>query len=280
MTERVDGPLVPDQEDELADEPITASGRGNGEPVEEEQQPEQQLQEQAPDPVRHNDRVLIIGKTQSGKSVLARHLATYFTGCRLTLVDPKAGDLGLGVEPARRPEELDLAAPVSHYVPTTLEPDEYEELFSLLWQAKGPRMIWLDECFGPTKAGFAPQGLRLIVQQGARHDIGLIACTQRPVNIESTLRTEPEHIFVFVPALSMIDLKSIAPDMSLESWRLKAELEQLLDQEGLFSHLWYCRRTGALHRCSALPHEWARTPAATPATADEEEDTELQETEV
>jgi hypothetical protein len=224
------------------------------EAVDEPSQPDAGAQ---PDPVRHNDRVLIIGKNQSGKTVLARHLATQFKGCRLTFIDPKAGEISLGVEPARSPQELDLQAPVSHYVPTTLEDDEYSELFDLLWFARGPRVIWLDESFGPTRAGYAPKGLRLIVQQGTKHDLGLIACTQRPVNIESTLRTEPEHVFLFVPSLTMLDLKTIAPDIGQEPDRLKREMDQLLQAEGLFSHVWYCRRTGTLHRCAPLHPGWA-----------------------
>lgn len=210
-----------------------------------------------PDPVRHNDRVLIIGKNQSGKTILARHLATQFTGSRLTFIDPKEGELSLGVDPAREPEELDLEAPVSHYVPSTLEDAEYEELFDRLWWSRGPRVIWLDEAFGPTRAGWAPKGLRHIVQQGTKHDLGLIACAQRPVNIEATLRTEAEHVFLFVPALTMLDLKTIAPDIGQEPNPLRAELEKLLQEQGLFSHLWYCKRTGRLHACSPLPADWA-----------------------
>lgn len=206
-----------------------------------------------PDPIRHNDRVLIIGKNQSGKSILAAHVASQFTGCRLTVIDPKDEGLALGVEPAREPGALDLQAPVSHYVPSTLEDPEYEELFEILWWARGPRVILLHEAFGPTRSGYAPKGLRHILQQGTKHDLGLIACTQRPVNIEATLRTEAEHVMLFVPALTMIDLKTIAPDIGQEPFTLRRELEQLRDREGLFSHLWYCRRTGTLHPCAPLP---------------------------
>lgn len=241
--EELEQPEEVEEEDELEPEP--------------DEEPEPQIDAQPPDPIRHNDRVLIIGKNQSGKTILARHLAQQFTGCRLTFIDPKHGEINLGVEPARTPADLDLEAPVSHYVPTTLEDDEYEELFELLWWTRGPRVIWLDEAFGPTRAGWAPKGLRHIVQQGTKHDLGLIACTQRPVNIETTLRSEAEHVFLFVPALTMIDLKTIAPDIGQETYNLKQELSDLLEEQGLFSHLWYCRRTGSLHRCAPLPADWA-----------------------
>lgn len=211
-----------------------------------------------PDPVRHSDRVLIVGKTEGGKSTLARHLALGFTGSRMTFIDPKDGEWRLeGVEPARDPAALDLQAPVSHYIPSSLSDEEYEDLFERLWWARGPRVIWLDECFGPTRKGYAPHHLRLIIQQGAKHDVGLIACTQRPVNIESTLRTEAEHVFLFVPPPPMLDLRTLAGDMGQEPETLKREMHGLLEQEGLFSHLWYCRRTHGLHFCAPLDAAWA-----------------------
>jgi hypothetical protein len=227
-------------------------------PEHELQEEEPQLQEGPPDPIRHNDRVLIVGKTEGGKTVLARHLALQFTGSRLTFIDPKDSGMQLGEAPAARtPAELDLQAPVSHYVPTTLSQDEYEELFDLLWRARGPRVIWLDEAYGPTDKGYAPRGLRHIVQQGRIHDMGLIACSQRPVNIEATLRTEAEHVIIFVPSPPMLDIRTLAGDIGKEPDELKRELESLLQDEGLFSHLWYCRRTGHLHRCAPLPADWA-----------------------
>lgn len=228
---------------------------------ERQEQDEQQAPAAAPDPILHNDRVLIVGKTRSGKSVLSLHIARQFTGCRFTFIDPKnayqAGQVNLGVEPARNPEELDLAAPVSHYVPTFLSQGEYEEVFDLLWRARGPRVILLDEAYGPTDRGICPRSLRYIVQQGAAHDIALLANTQRPVNIEPTLRTEAEHVLIFVPSPPMIDIRTLAGDIGHEPERLKRELDALQAEEGLFSHLWYCRRTGNLHRCAPLPPAWA-----------------------
>ncbi len=217
---------------------------------------------EAPDPVRYNDRVLILGKTESGKTVLAKHLFSTFTGCRRTAIDVKGG-MELGVAPARTPAELDLEAPVSHFIPSRLEDDEYEELFERLWYAGGPRVILLDESYGPTRAGYAPRGLRFIIQQGREPGgagtpgIGLIACSQRPVNIESTLRTEAEHAFVFVPRPSQLDLKTLAPDLGCDPGVLSRELDALLREEGPHSHLWYCRRQDRFYRCAPLPPAWA-----------------------
>lgn len=229
--------------------------------------------------IKHNDRVFIQGKTDSGKTVLARHLFESFSGTRRTCIDPK-GRISLGVEPARAPYELDLAAPLSHYIPSELEDEEYEELFRRLWFAGGPRVIWLDESAGPTKAGWAPKFLRFIVQQGREHDIGLIACSQRPVNVETTLRSEAEHVFMFVPRTTKRDVDTIAGDIGREAAEVAGQLDSLLAEEGLWSHLWYCRNTNELIRCAPLPGSWvppgpdpepvAEDPGEASAQAEEE----------
>jgi hypothetical protein len=210
------------------------------------------------DQVRYNDRVLIVGKTDSGKSVLARHLFSHFQ-CRKTVIDPKANML-LEVPAARDPGELDVAAPLSHFIPTELEDWEYEEVFRRLWFAGGPRVIWLDEAAGPTRKGYAPKFLRILIQQGREPQrgpgFGLIACSQRPVAIEATLRTEAEHVFIFVPRPPMLDLRTLAGDIGKEPEELRDLMEQLQETEGLHSHLWYRRRTAELLLCAPLPASW------------------------
>ncbi len=209
-----------------------------------------------PVPVKHNDRVFIQGKTDSGKTVLAHHLFEQFSATRRTCIDPKGRIRLPGVEPARDPAALDLAAPLSHYIPSELEDDEYQELFRRLWFAGGPRMIWLDEAYGPTRAGWAPKYLRIVVQQGREHDIGLIACSQRPVMVEMTLRSEAEHVFMFVPRTTKRDVDTLAGDIGRDPNILSFELDGLLEAEGPHSHLWYCRSTNELLRCAPLHPSW------------------------
>lgn len=215
-----------------------------------------------PDPIRYNDRVFIQGKTESGKTVLARHILSKTTGCRRTAIDLKGRLAFPDVEPARYPEDLDLNAPVSHYIPSEQTDEEYEQLFERLWFAGGPRLIHLDESTGPTRKGWAPRRLRSIVQQGRDCSgpdvgIGLLALSQRPVNVEATLRTEAEHVFIFVPRPIKLDLKTLAGDIGTDPDVLARELDALLAHEGPHSHLWYCRRQDKLYHCAPLPPEWA-----------------------
>jgi hypothetical protein len=218
-----------------------------------------------PVPIKHNDRVFIQGKTDSGKTALARYLFNSFFGTRRTCIDPK-GRLQLNAPVARAPHELDLAAPVSHYIPGELEDEEYEEVFRRLWWARGPRLLWIDESCGPTRAGYAPKHLRFIIQQGREEDMGLIACSQRPVNVEMTLRSEAEHVFIFVPRTTKSDVKTIAGDIGREPDELAAELDALLVEHGPWSHLWYCRNTNELTRCAPLPASVVAGPGGSPPT--------------
>lgn len=231
-----------------------------------------------PVPIKHNDRIFIQGTTGSGKTVLARHLFESFTGCRRTLIDPK-GRIDLGVPPARLPHELDLAAPVSHYIPGELEDAEYEEVFRQIWFAGGPRVILLDESYGPTRANWAPKFLRFIVQQGREHEIGLIACSQRPVNVEATLRTEAEHVFMFVPRTTKRDVDTIAGDIGRDASELTYRLDTLLEQEGPHSHLWYSRISNELTSCAPLHSSWVAPPSHTPEHGSDDGGTATQEEE-
>jgi hypothetical protein len=229
-----------------------------------------------PVPIKHNDRVFIQGKTDSGKTVLARHLFDSFDATRRTCIDPKGRIVLPGIVPARTPAELDLAAPVSHYIPSELEDEEYEELFRLLWFAGGPRLIHLDESAGPTRAGWAPKYLRFVIQQGRERDIGLIACSQRPVNVESTLRSEAEHVFMFVPRTTKKDVETMAGDIGREPAEIAGQLDSLLAEEGLWSHLWYARNTNELNRCAPLPASWVHQGPDPPSVDGDDGETATQ----
>ena len=204
-------------------------------------------------PVNYNDRVFVVGKTQSGKSTFARRLFGSMTGCRRVLIDPKAHESVPGVQPARAVAAIDWQAPVVHYIPSRLDRDELEELYNALWQAGGPMVVWLDEAMGVTEKGWAPWGMRMIVQQGAARQIGHWACSQRPVEVWPGLRTEAEHYFMFVPQPHPLNIKAMAPIVGMPDHELARRFVELHGHEGDYSFLWYSVADHELADCAPLP---------------------------
>lgn len=213
--------------------------------------------------VNFNDRVLIVGKTQSGKTTFARYLFSQFTGTRRILVNVK-GRVKLGVVAVRDVERIDWAAPVIDFIPRTIERDVFEALYERIWAAGGPCVVWLDEGAAVTGAGYAPVHLRVLQQQGAEPGIGHLVCVQRPVNCATELRTEAEHYFIFgLP--SQIDLKVLADEMGVGVDELGARIRQLREREGEYSFLWWPRATGELVDCAPLDVRWVDAPIGVPA---------------
>lgn len=217
-----------------------------------------------PPPVAYNDRALIIGKTTSGKSEIARFLFSLMTGARRVLVNVK-GLADVGVEPIYAPE-FDPRAPIVNIVPPTTDQGFIEDVYAYVLAIGGPTVVWLDEAFGPTKGGRAPDSLLIVQTQGAQRQIGHIVCSQRPQDIAVPLRTEAEHFFIVVPPISYPDLEVLAREIAeLDGAPCgPRELRQLLvdvrQEHGEHSFVWWHRGTGELVVCEPLPPEVVGAP--------------------
>ncbi len=206
-----------------------------------------------PEPVNYHERILVVGKTRSGKTTFVEHLFTQMRGCRRVAIDPKGHLSFPGVNPTRQVAHIDPAAPLIHYIPTGLDHQEYEDLYRALWQLGGPMVIWLDEAAGPTSKSRWPAHMAVTIQQGAARGIGHWACAQRPVDIAPVLRTEAEHCFMFVPRPHNLNLQALAVEVALSVDELAHRFDDLLNQEGEHSFLWYCRGTHELLDCAPIP---------------------------
>ena len=144
-----------------------------------------------------HDRLLIIGKTGSGKTQAALwHLA--HAHARKTLpwliVDYK-GDAAIAKLPTR---EIGSAAEigtdpellVTHPGPDS--DDETEALLLDLWQ-RGNCGIWIDEAY------MIPNGAaaRALATQGRSKNIPMIVCTQRPVFMNRFFLSEADYLQFF-----------------------------------------------------------------------------------
>jgi hypothetical protein len=224
-----------------------------------------------PPGVSFNERALIVGKTQSGKTTLARKLAAGFTGARLVVNDPK-GMLDFGVPIVRDPARLDPAARLVHYVPVTLargapargarEPTGYERFFRDVWHMLGPTVLWDDEAAAWSTGNYAPEHSDVYQQQGGGKGKGRLVLTQRPVDIRPNLRTEAEHVFVFTPPPAWPDLRVLALEFGRDPGELQRFLRDLASHEGPHSFVWWHRGTGELTACAPLDPGWVTAPLA------------------
>jgi hypothetical protein len=220
-------------------------------------------------PVNYNDRCLILGKTTSGKSELARYLFSAFTGCRRVCVNVK-GLADVGVPAVSDPGAVDWTAPVINFVPRSSKQELYEELYAGILAHGGPTVVWLDEAFGPTTGNRAPDSLIMVQTQGAQRGIGHLVCSQRPENIAVPLRTEAEHVWIFVPPISYNDLEAIAreiaylDDAPCGPRELADLLRSVQAKHGLYSSVWWNRATGELVECEPLPASVVGAPLQQP----------------
>ena len=209
-----------------------------------------------PSPVNFHDRVLLVGKTRSGKSVFARHLMAQMTGARRLLINVKGSET-LGVEPVYDPAHIDWSAPLVDFIPRSMERDVFEEVYRGVFEHAGPRVVWLDEAMGPTRANYAPPHLDLLQQQGGGLGLGHFYLSQRPQNIAMSLRSEAEHIFMFGTTFTKRDRDVLGAEMGLSGDQLAERMRQAADELGDYAFLWYDRNQGELTDCRPLPAEWA-----------------------
>ncbi len=152
---------------------------------------------------KRSDRVVVIGSTRSGKSVLARRMFEAMAPPR-AVVDPKddAEATGGGYrdrrvavtfsDPARLPDADSI-----RFVPR--DPYDfaaYDTLYRGLFARRGI-FVWTDEAgiIAPSAGG--PAGFRRLVTQGARFGIGHVALNQRPVDLDKALWANAEQIITF-----------------------------------------------------------------------------------
>jgi hypothetical protein len=213
--------------------------------------------------IRLSDRVLIAGQTGKGKTELARMIAEGQQPVRLIVYDPKGehafyetiDDRRTRVTPARTPLELAQAmhGAIVHWIPASFDRDAIEEGFQIIWETPGPYILWVDEGSECSSPSWCPAGLRLCTTQGRQAEKQVIVLTQRLHEIHPVFRSQSEHIFLMVPAPIMLDLKAIAGNVRREASWLDRELGELHAQYGDYSHLWYCRDTDEMRRCSPIP---------------------------
>lgn len=149
--------------------------------------------------IRRGDRVTIVGRTGSGKSVLARTLLRAYS--RAVLVDPK-GRATLDDWPIVYGSEAFVASwPGSPRIIVRLGAgeDRRKWLDAIAWHVfrHGETALNLDDTMGVVSANQGAPGLEACLGQGREIGITGIVCTQRPTRVPPAIMSEADHVFVF-----------------------------------------------------------------------------------
>lgn len=204
--------------------------------------------------IRPTDRVLVVGQTGFGKSTLAMHIVQGLQPIRTLVVDPKHDYDFPGVPIAHRAEQLDMRLPWIHYVPADADDrEDLEAAYARAWRTRGPLLLFDDEFAETSDSNWAAKGLTSQVRLGRKILKPVVACTQRLAECHPIMRSQAEHIFVVVPAPPELDLKMLAGSIGRPHTELRARLDQLEAQKGLYSHLWFVRPGNELRLCEPLP---------------------------
>lgn len=207
--------------------------------------------------VRYNERVFVAGPTESGKSELVNFLFSQFR-CQRLLYDTKGHEWSIaGVEPVSDPASIDWSQPIVHYVTTTTEVAEADEVFG---QAeRRPNLVVAvhelgDLCEYHTNK--APQSVNRYLAQGGAHGRGFIGASQEPVDMPKRAKKEINHAYTMTPAMSPEHLAEVAKSVGggITGQQMAAELEQLHRESGDHSFIHWPR--GALQE----PTAWGPLP--------------------
>lgn len=151
--------------------------------------------------IRANDRVLLAGKTGSGKTWLAEHLLNRVE--RLVVIDPKdrLQHWRLDVPSERDWRDFEAGEPGRFRLIAPIQDDQqawYENEFQRLYNI-GNLIIYIDEAYGVLEKPGARPGkwMTAVYTRGRELGIGTWAATQRPSWIPGFLISEADILIVF-----------------------------------------------------------------------------------
>lgn len=173
--------------------------------------------------IRAGERGLFVGKTGSGKSQAIAVPFARHGGQRLLIDVQDAYELGPaaleeGASEARRVSEIDWSKRTIRYVPRTLAPQEFDELYREIY-ARGEMLVWCDELEDVAPVRRTPTWVRKVIKQGRKRGLTHLGATQRPFGVDPVTVNQSEKAFVF----DMVDPSAfdvLAPRFGMSSQAL------------------------------------------------------------
>ena len=201
---------------------------------------------------RLNDRIFICGSTGSGKSVLAHaQFSSIPDGWWALIIDV--------TDSINEPTALTFFDPTDipwdkayklRFVPDVqYMQEQISELLTQVYE-HGFCWVWLDEANEVSDAHKTVFGLRKILLQGRKANVGMAACTPRPRDITKSLITQSQYIAVF-SLLDSDDRNVIAKNIGLMPSEFDVAMEELQD----FGYLYFDVRNKTLWTVDPIPVE-------------------------
>jgi hypothetical protein len=214
--------------------------------------------------IRINDRMAIFGQTGTGKSILAHH---FFKTIPIAYPDEngEGGFWRIAIDPTDSifDDSLTFAdaenipwneSPSLRFVPSVENMENEVDALYLSIMQHGYVWVWLDEANEISTSHKTVIGLRKVLLQGRKFQIGHAGVTPRPVDITKSLITQSEHIFIF-PLADLDDRQRLAKNAGINILQFDEDMANLEE----YGYLWYSVRDRMLFSMPPLPIEYVET---------------------
>lgn len=218
--------------------------------------------------IRYNDRVVAFGYSGSGKSTLINSIAKKIR-CQVLIFDSKDELIVPGSTPVYSASQIRWDERVIHLVDDSCQLDDVSRLFDACWRRKTPRELIGEDEYIPgyglvvivhelgdlclDEPNRTPRSVINYIKKGRQRGLGLLAGSQRPVNIPKSARTEVQHVFTFAGGLDPDDLPVVAKMHRMSIPELERALQDANQAHGEHAYIWHNRRANTNVIRPALP---------------------------